>query len=408
MMADPAGVGRVLAGRYTLRTPLGRGGMGTVWLATDSVLGRQVAIKEVTFEAAAVEERGLLRERTLREARAAARFEHPRVTTVHDVVEEDGRPWIVMEHIPSRTLAQMLQDQGPMPPDLVSRIGMDLLGALQAAHRAGIVHRDVKPDNVLIGAQWRAWLTDFGIATSSGESGLTEAGILLGSPSYMSPERARNEVPSPAVDVWSLGATLFTAVEGRPPFERGDAMATLLAVITEPPAPILAAGPLTPVLLGCLTKDPAQRMTVDQVQAGLNRVLMGPAPAISRPAAPPPTSYVPREPTRVERLDVADLSALAKATRSLATKAAHKAAEAASTGTRGRPTSSASRPAKASGQKASIGQPAQPAQPAPQRPRWRFKRRWVVVPTVVVLALCLAAVVLVIYLLGALEGTMGG
>lgn len=405
MMADPAGVGRVLAGRYTLRTPLGRGGMGTVWLATDSVLGRQVAIKEVTFEAAAVEERRLLRERTLREARAAARFEHPRVTTVHDVVEEDGRPWIVMEHIPSRTLAQVLQDQGPMPPDLVSRIGMDLLGALQAAHRAGIVHRDVKPDNVLIGAQWRAWLTDFGIATSSGESGLTEAGILLGSPSYMSPERARNEVPSPAVDVWSLGATLFTAVEGRPPFERGDAMATLLAVITEPPAPILAAGPLTPVLLGCLTKDPAQRMTVDQVQAGLNRVLMGPAPAISRPAAPPPTSYVPREPTRVERLDVADLSALAKATRSLATKAAHKAAEAASTGTRGRPTSSASRPAKASGQKASIGQP---AQPAPQRPRWRFKRRWVVVPTVVVLALCLAAVVLVIYLLGALEGTMGG
>ncbi len=405
MMADPAGVGRVLAGRYTLRTPLGHGGMGTVWLATDSVLGRQVAIKEVTFEAAAVEERRLLRERTLREARAAARFEHPRVTTVHDVVEEDGRPWIVMEHIPSRTLAQVLQDQGPMPADLVSRIGMDLLGALQAAHRAGIVHRDVKPDNVLIGAQWRAWLTDFGIATSSGESGLTEAGILLGSPSYMSPERARNEVPSPAVDVWSLGATLFTAVEGRPPFERGDAMATLLAVITEPPAPILAAGPLTPVLLGCLTKDPAQRMTVDQVQAGLNRVLMGPAPAISRPAAPPPTSYVPREPTRVERLDVADLSALAKATRSLATKAAHKAAEAASTGTRGRPTSSASRPAKASRQKASIGQP---AQPAPQRPRWRFKRRWVVVPTVVVLALCLAAVVLVIYLLGALEGTMGG
>jgi len=405
MMADPAGVGRVLAGRYTLRTPLGRGGMGTVWLATDSVLDRQVAIKEVTFEAVTVEERGLLRERTLREARAAARFVHPRVTTVHDVVEEDGRPWIVMEHIPSRTLAQVLQDQGPMPPDLVARIGMDLLGALQAAHRAGIVHRDVKPDNVLIGAQWRAWLTDFGIATSSGESGLTEAGILLGSPSYMSPERARNEVPSPAVDVWSLGATLFTAVEGRPPFERGDAMATLLAVITEPPAPILAAGPLTPVLLGCLTKDPAHRMTVDQVQAGLNRVLMRPAPAISRPAAPPPTSYVPREPTRVERLDVADLSALAKATRSLATKAAHKAAEAASTGTRGRPTSSPSRPARASRQKASIGQP---AQPAPQRPRWRFKRRWVVVPTVVVLALCLAAVVLVIYLLGALEGTMGG
>ena len=406
MMADPVGVGRVLAGRYTLRTPLGRGGMGTVWLATDSVLGRQVAIKEVTFEAAAEDERRLLRERTLREARAAARFEHPRVTTVHDVVEEDGRPWIVMEHIPSRTLAQVLRDQGPMPPDLVSRIGMDLLGALQAAHRAGIVHRDVKPDNVLIGAEWRAWLTDFGIATSSGESGLTEAGFLLGSPSYMSPERARNEVPSPAVDVWSLGATLFTAVEGRPPFDRGDAMATLLAVITEPPAPILAAGPLTPVLLGCLTKDPARRMTVDQVRAGLNRVvLMGPAPAMTRPPAQPPTSYVHRQPTKVERMDVADLSALAKATRSLASKAAQKVAGSASAGPHGRPPSSARGPANPSMQKPPIRQP---ARPAPQRPKWRFKRRWVVVPTVVVLVLCLAAVVLVVYLLGALEGVTGG
>ncbi|MGI8626895.1 MAG: protein kinase domain-containing protein [Geodermatophilaceae bacterium] len=403
MMADPVGVGRVLAGRYTLRTPLGRGGMGTVWLATDSVLGRQVAIKEVTFDAAAVEERRLLRERTLREARAAARFQHPRVTTVHDVIEEDGRPWIVMEHVPSRTLARVLQENGPMPPDLVSRIGMDLLGALEAAHRAGIVHRDVKPDNVLIGAEWRAWLTDFGIATSSGESGLTEEGILLGSPSYMSPERARNEVPSPAADVWSLGATLFTAVEGRPPFDRGDAMSTLLAVITEPSAPLAHAGPLTPVLLGCLTKDPARRMTLDQVRAGLNRVLMGPAPAMIRPAAPPPTTYVPRQQTRVERLAVADLSALAKATRSSG-KAAQQAAGSTAAGTHGHPSSSAR-------WTANPPMPApirQPAQPAPQRPRWRFKRRWVVVPIVVVLVLCVAAVVLVIYLLGALEGTMGG
>jgi serine/threonine protein kinase len=405
MMADPVGVGRVLAGRYTLRTPLGRGGMGTVWLATDSVLGRQVAIKEVTFDAAAVEERRLLRERTLREARAAARFQHPRVTTVHDVIEEDGRPWIVMEHVPSRTLARVLQENGPMPPDLVSRIGMDLLGALEAAHRAGIVHRDVKPDNVLIGAQWRAWLTDFGIATSSGESGLTEAGILLGSPSYMSPERARNEIPAPAADVWSLGATLFTAVEGRPPFDRGDAMSTLLAVITEPPAPLTYAGPLTPVLLGCLTKDPARRMTVDQVRAGLNRVLRGPAPARIRPAAPPPIAYVHRQQTKVERLAVADLSALAKATRSLASKAANRTAENAPAGMYGRPSAIAGRPPDPPTPQMPIRQP---AQPAPQRPRWRFKRRWVVVPIVVVLLLCVAAVVLVIYLLGSLEGIMGG
>ncbi len=401
-MAEPAGVGRVLAGRYTLRTALGRGGMGTVWLATDSVLGRQVAIKEVTFEAAAVEERRLLRERTLREARAAARFEHPRVTTVHDVIEEDGRPWIVMEHVPSHTLAQVLQEKGPMPADLVSRIGMDLIGALQAAHRAGIVHRDVKPDNVLIGAQWRAWLTDFGIATSSGESGLTEEGILLGSPSYMSPERARNEVPSPAADVWSLGATLFTAAEGRPPFDRGDAMSTLLAVITEPPAPLTYAGPLTPVLLGCLTKDPAQRLTLDQVRAGLNRVLTGPAPAMMRPAAPPPPAYVPRQPTKVERLAIADLSALAKATRTLASKA-QKVAEGASAGAPRRPTG-----ARGPAHPPVLNPPMRhPARPAP-RPKWRFKRRWVVVPLVIVLLLCLAAVGLVVYLLGALEGTVGG
>lgn len=381
-----------------------------MWLATDSVLDRQVAIKEVTFDAATIEERGLLRERTLREARAAARFVHPRVTTVHDVLEEDGRPWIVMEHIPSRTLAQVLQDRGPMPPDLVARIGMDLLGALQAAHRAGIVHRDVKPDNVLIGAEWRAWLTDFGIATSSGESGLTEAGILLGSPSYMSPERARNQVPSPAVDVWSLGATLFTAVEGRPPFDRGDAMATLLAVITEPPAPLHAAGPLTPVLVGCLTKDPGRRMTVDQVRVGLNRVITGPTPPIIRPAAAPAAPYVHRQPTRVERMYVTDLSALAKATRSQVGNSANRPAGNAAAGNPA-PGMYRPRPAMAKGppnRPPPRGSKPQPAQAGPQRPKWRFKRRWVVVPTAVVIVLCIAAVVLVIYALGALEGFMGG
>jgi len=308
-----------------------------------------------------------------------------------------------MEHVPSRTLTQVLHDRGPMPANLVSRIGMDLIGALQAAHRAGIVHRDVKPDNVLIGAEWRAWLTDFGIATSSGESGLTETGMLLGSPSYMSPERARNEVPSPAVDVWSLGATLFTAVEGRPPFDRGDAMSTLLAVITEPPAPLLAAGPLTPILLGCLTKDPARRMTLDQVRAGLHRVLMGPVPVL-RPAAPPPAAYVHRQHTKVERLDVAALSALARATRSSTNKASNRAPEKAPAGMHGRPPSVAHGPRNPP----MPGTPTrQAAQSAPQRPKRRFKRRWVVVPVVVVLVLCLAAVLLVVYLLGALEGIMG-
>lgn len=400
MMADPGGVGRIVAGRYTLRSALGRGGMGTVWLASDAVLGRQVAIKEVTFEAAAVSERQQLRERTLREARAAARFEHPRVTTVHDVVEEDGRPWIVMEHVPSRTLAQVLREQGPMPPHLVARVGMDLLGALHAAHHAGIVHRDVKPDNVLVDTQWRAWLTDFGIATSSGESGLTETGILLGSPSYMSPERARNEEPAPPADVWSLGATLFTAVEGRPPFHRGAAMATLLAVMADPPAPMVAAGPLTPVLRGCLIKDPAQRLTVEQAQAALESVLHEPAASHLQGATEPlaaPNSY--RQETKVERLDLAELSALAKATSTLAGKAARKAADSASARLQNRPSPGPG------------GPPAPPPSPPAargQRPRWRFRRRWIVVPLVIAVVLCVAVVLLVAYLLGALETTMGG
>ncbi|MDQ3454060.1 MAG: serine/threonine protein kinase, partial [Actinomycetota bacterium] len=280
--------GRVVAGRYTLRSPVGRGGMGTVWRASDLLLGRDVAIKEVVYpDYLTAEDHALLRERTMREARAAARFTHPNVTTVHDVVEEDGRPWIVMEFVPSRTLAQLVHEQGPLPVERVARIGMDLIDALQAAHQAGIVHRDVKPGNVLIDAQWRAWLTDFGIATSSLDSSITTEGVLLGSPSYMSPERARNEQSGPPGDLWSLGATLYTAVEGRPPFERGEAMATLLAVANEPPNPPAAAGSLAPVLLGCLTKEPTQRMDAEQVRSALARALRDPPTALLTPPPEP-------------------------------------------------------------------------------------------------------------------------
>jgi len=397
MVADPAGVGRILAGRYTLRSQLGRGGMGTVWLASDEVLGRQVAVKEVTFPAAAEEELRLLRERTLREARAAARFEHPQVTTVHDVVEEDGKPWIVMEHVPSRTLGQVLRDQGPMPVNLVARIGIDLLGALQAAHRAGIVHRDVKPDNVLIDAEWRAWLTDFGIATSSGDSGLTETGIMLGSPPYMAPERARNEKPGPAADMWSLGATLFTAVEGRPPFDRGEAMATLLAVTSDPPAPMAAAGALTPVLMGCLIKDPAQRMTAEQAEGPLESAATTPTgESVPPPRALPQYSDGSDHATRVERLDLAELSALAKtAATTLAGRAARKAASSVSARLQDR---SSSRPEP----------PTPPRQDAAVKPRWRFRRRWVFVPLLIAFAVVIALIVLGLYLFGALGDALSG
>ena len=208
--------------RYRLRSAVGRGGMGTVWLAEDELLGRAVAVKEVHLPPGLPErEREELRHRLLREARVAARLDHPSAVTVYDVVEEDGWPYIVMEFVRASTLAEVIRDESPLPPARVAAIGLDVLGALEAAHAAGIVHRDVKPANIMIRNDGRVTLTDFGIATSSGESSLTSTGLLLGSPSYIAPERARGQAPGPHSDLWSLGATLYTAVEGHAPFERG-------------------------------------------------------------------------------------------------------------------------------------------------------------------------------------------
>src|SRR6476646_3829833 len=261
---------RLVAGRYALSEVIGRGGMGTVWLATDRVLEREVALKEVTFSVDLTEEeRTVLRERTMREARAAARLDHPCVTTVYDVIEEDGRPWLVMEHVSARSLQEIIEEQGPLPPTAVARIGLDVLAALEAAHAAGIVHRDVKPANVLVGPDGHAFLTDFGIATTTGDSARTTQGASIGSPSYRAPERANGEEPKPPVDLWSLGATLYTAVEGRLAFDRSEPMATLFAVVSEPPAPMEDAGPLEPVLLHLLAKDPAQRADVAAARRGL-------------------------------------------------------------------------------------------------------------------------------------------
>ena len=402
MVTESGAPGRVVAGRYRLQSQLGQGGMGTVWLATDAVLGREVAVKEVLFPPyLATQEYRLLFERTMREARAAARFKHPQVTAVHDVIEQDGRPWIVMEHVPSKTLAQVVQENGPIPAHLVAQIGIDLLGGLHAAHEAGIVHRDVKPGNVLIGMGWHAWLTDFGIATSSGDTSLTGTGLLLGSPSYMAPERIRDEEPDPAVDLWSLGATLFTAVEGRPPFERGDPMATLLAVTTEPPPEMPAAGSLAPVLTGLLTKDPARRLTAEQARAGLERALaepVGTAPyAQPRPAAADAESR--ERGNRVERLDPAELSSIARdAAKRLAgttvRKIARNAASSAAIRLGGAPQP---RPGPA---------PARHPRPPNRRAR-RFRRRWVMVPLVlvgIVLALLVGVGLVLLILLGDMLG----
>ncbi|RZU31138.1 serine/threonine-protein kinase [Blastococcus saxobsidens] len=374
---------RVVAGRYALGDLLGQGGMGTVWLATDLVLERQVALKEVTFSLHVTdEERAVLRERTMREARAAGRLEHPHVTTVYDVVEEGGKPWLVMKHVDARSLQQILEERGPLAPASVARIGLDVLDALEAAHDIGIVHRDVKPANVLVGADGSGCLTDFGIATTTGDSSLTTHGALIGSPSYMAPERAHGDEPRPPVDLWSLGATLYAAVEGRPPFDKGDAMATLMSVVSEHPAPMLRAGPLEPVLQGLLTKDPAQRSTAAVARAQLAEVADGRAP-VAAAAAPPSPPPGPVGGNSLERIDAADLIALASASRALLGSVARDARDQARhMADRRRERKEAPRPVAEQ----------RPAPPPPRRRR-RFKRRWVVVPVVTTVLVLLVLLV---------------
>jgi eukaryotic-like serine/threonine-protein kinase len=260
-MTDSTMAGRLLAGRYRLLSTLGRGGMGVVWQAHDELLDRTVAVKEILLPPELPdEEREILRRRTLREARSAGRLSHPNVVTVYDVVEEDGRPWLVMELIRSTTLADAIREYGPLPPREVARIGLQVLAALQAAHRAGVLHRDVKPSNVLLTGDGRVVLTDFGIATLEGDPSLTTTGALLGSPAYIAPERVQARGAGTESDLWSLGATLYTAVEGRPPYDRGAALPTLAATLTEEPDPARLAGPLWPALQGLLRKNPADRI----------------------------------------------------------------------------------------------------------------------------------------------------
>jgi serine/threonine protein kinase len=389
---------RLIAGRYALAEVLGRGGMGTVWRATDRVLEREVALKEITFSVdLTAEERTILRERTMREARAAARLDHPCVAALYDVVEEDGRPWLVMEHVPARSLQDILESDGPLPPGEVARIGLDVLSALEAAHDAGIVHRDVKPANVLVAPDGHACLTDFGIATTTGDSSLTTGGALIGSPSYMAPERAYGDEPRPPVDLWSLGATLYAAVEGRPPFARGEAMATMMAVVSDPPAPMLRAGPLEPILQGLLTKDPAARTdaprATEQLSAVLTGTRAGPPPAA---LPPPPPASLPA--ASVERLDADDLRALAAASKALLTSVARDARDQARyLAERRRERKCTSGPAPG---RASAGPPT-----APRRKR-RFKRRWVVVPLLVTVAVVLLILVGLGFLVAALLGLL--
>ncbi|MCT9081641.1 serine/threonine-protein kinase [Streptomyces fulvoviolaceus] len=277
--AEP-GTGRLIAGRYRLLAKLGHGGMGTVWRAKDETVDREVAVKEPRVPDHLPErERSNAYERMRREARAAARLDHPAVVNVHDVAVVDGQPWIVMELVRGRSLGDALQE-GTLGAREAARIGLEVLGALEAAHAAGILHRDVKPDNVLLGRHDRVVLSDFGIAQIEGETNLTDTGGFVGSPEYIAPERVLGQRPGPASDLWSLGVVLYAATEGVSPFRRSNTPATLQSVLNATPAPPASAqGPLADAINGLLQKDPARRPNAAQVRALLERTANPPAPA---------------------------------------------------------------------------------------------------------------------------------
>ena len=271
-------VERIVAGRYRLVGSLGTGGMSRVWLAVDELLHRDVAVKEIVLKAGLTEdEQTGLHIRTISEACAAARVRHPNVVQIHDVMRTYDGIWIVMEYIRGSSLRQLIIDRGPLPPAQVALIGLPMLAALDAAHRTGVLHRDVKPGNVLVAPDGRVVLTDFGLATiGKVESDRdTDAGIVEGAPAYIAPERALDGRSSVEADLWSLGATLYAAVEGRPPYSRTSMTGTLAAVATEPPDPVHLAGPLEPVLKGLLRKDSRKRMGSAEAAWLLRRVAAG-------------------------------------------------------------------------------------------------------------------------------------
>jgi tRNA A-37 threonylcarbamoyl transferase component Bud32 len=299
------GAGRLLAGRYRVTAALGRGGMGVVWKAVDEVLGREVAVKELrTYTDAAGPELADLQLRMRREARAAARVRHPGVISVHDIAQVDGRPIIVMELVDGPSLDDVLRERGTLDPGEAAGIGAKVMDALAAAHRAGVLHRDVKPGNILLDRSGRVVLTDFGIATmedpgDGSATHLTRSGELVGSLDYLAPERAQGADPGPASDIWALGATLYAAVEGSSPFRRTSTFSTLTAIVTEPlPEPRLA-GFLAPVLQRLLDKRPESRPEADQARELLQTVADKggtdtPTSSLRSPAAPPPRAETER------------------------------------------------------------------------------------------------------------------
>lgn len=279
--------GLLLAGRYRLVESIGSGGMGRVWRAHDEVLHRAVAVKELTAALYVTEtDRAVLLARTHAEARAAARINHSAVVTVHDVLDHDNRPWIVMELVEGNSLADAVKEQGRVEPAEAARIGLWVLRALRAAHAAGVLHRDVKPGNVLLSSDRRVLLTDFGIAQVEGDTTITRTGEIVGSVDYLAPERVRGQDPGPSSDLWALGATLYTAVEGRSPFRRTSPLTTMQAVVDEEPAPPQHAGVLGPVITALLHKDPAVRPGAEEAEQMLAEAADGRRPSAAQAYVP--------------------------------------------------------------------------------------------------------------------------
>jgi serine/threonine protein kinase len=247
--------------------------MGLVWLARDEMLHRPVALKQVVVQGVVPgEARTAALGHALGEARAAARVDHAGVVRIHDVVEADGLVWVVMELLSGRTLREALDADGPLPVGEVTRVGLCLLDALRATHAAGVVHRDVKPGNVYLCDGGRVVLTDFGIARATDDESTLAGGEFIGSPAYVAPEQVHPNQARPASDLFSLGATLFAAIEGRPPFGRGSIFATLAAVLQDAPGPFLHAGPLRPIIEGLLTKEPERRLSAEAARAALEPI----------------------------------------------------------------------------------------------------------------------------------------
>ncbi|MFD7556285.1 serine/threonine-protein kinase [Streptomyces sp. NPDC059835] len=290
--------GELDRGRYVLdREPIASGGMGTVWRGYDQKLKRAVAVKELRFaEGLSASERDRQRARVMVEARTAARLDHPGIVPVYDVIEDDGRPWIVMRLVSGRSLAQEVEASGALSPQRTAEIGLEILAALEAAHSEGILHRDVKPQNVLLDAEGKAVLTDFGIASVMGATQpLTATGMVVGTVGYMAPERLSGSGAGPKADLWSLGATLYFTVEGRSAYNADDVVALIAAVASRDPEPMRRAGALAPAIAGLLVRDVGARWDAAAAKAYLQSVVAG-DPDLETMALLPPSPETPTMP----------------------------------------------------------------------------------------------------------------